>query len=84
MTIVSFMLWLLAAAPSERIHISTVPCKSVADCWLDADSNPIARPQSKRGRALPKPDCGKNIQWLRNRLSCEQQVCVVEHIGDKC
>jgi hypothetical protein len=62
----------------------TVPCKTVDDCWLDKDSNVIRRPKRYRGRALPHGDCGDNIRWLRNRLSCEENVCVAKFIGDKC
>ncbi|MBK7857336.1 MAG: hypothetical protein IPJ65_01680 [Archangiaceae bacterium] len=72
--------WLLSAEPV----VSTVPCQTVAECWLDADGKAVARPRAKKGRALPRGDCGKNILWLRNRLSCEQRFCVVQFIGDKC
>lgn len=74
----------LAARAADRVTVSAVPCKTVADCWLAADGQPIGRPRSKRGRALPRGDCGKRLVWLRNRLSCENQVCVAELIGDKC
>lgn len=78
------MLGLLAAPPADRVTVSVVPCQTVADCWLAADGQPIKRPREKRGRALPRGDCGKKKVWLRNRLSCENQVCVAELIGDKC
>ena len=78
------LLWLLAALPLAPVTASAVPCKTVADCWLDQDGNPIARPKSKRGRSLPRGDCGKNLLWLRTRLSCDNHVCTAEHIGDRC
>lgn len=82
--LVPIFLWLLAALPASRVTVSTVPCKTVADCWLDQDGRPIARPPAKRGRTLPRGDCGKNLLWLRNRLSCEQNVCTTRFIGDAC
>ena len=74
------VLWFLAAEPV----VSTIPCKTVAECWLDEDGKPIARPKSKKGRPIPKGDCGKNLFWLRNKLTCEDGVCVGQLIGDKC
>ncbi|MFO0575739.1 MAG: hypothetical protein U1A78_17215 [Polyangia bacterium] len=82
--LVPIILWLLAALPAGRVTVSTVPCKTVSDCWLDEDGKPIARPHAKRGRKLPRGDCGRNLLWLRNRLSCEDNVCVARHIGDAC
>ena len=64
--------------------VSDVPCETVADCWLDADSKPIARPKKFRGKPVPHGDCGRKIQWLRNKLSCEQNLCTVLNIGDRC
>ncbi|MBX7099784.1 MAG: hypothetical protein K1X89_18860 [Myxococcaceae bacterium] len=75
-------LWLLAGAP--RVTVSEVPCTTVDDCWLDEGGKPIARPRAKKGRALPRGDCGGKIEWLRNRLSCQNKVCTAELIGDKC
>ena len=82
--LISLLLWLVAALPADRVTVSTVPCQTVADCWLAADGQPIQRPRSKRGRLVPRGDCGKKLRWLRNRLSCENQVCVVQRVGDKC
>lgn len=79
-----FVFIALLGLANERVRVSDVPCKSVADCWLDANGKPIARPKAKRGRSFPRPDCGKNIVWLRNKLRCEDQVCVSEFIGDRC
>lgn len=62
--------------------VSTVPCKTVDDCWLDQSAQPVKRPKGKRP---PKPSCsGKGLVWLRTKLSCEHNVCVAVHIGDKC
>jgi hypothetical protein len=74
------VLWLLAAEPVR----SDVQCRTVAECWLAEDGKPIARPRSKRGRPLPRGDCGKNLLWLRHQLSCEAGVCVSQLIGDRC
>lgn len=82
--LIALMLSLLAAPAAAPVAVSPVPCQTVADCWLAADGQPIARPKHKRGRALPRGDCGKNLLWLRHRLSCEAQVCVAVRIGDKC
>ncbi|MBL8952167.1 MAG: hypothetical protein JNK82_15400 [Myxococcaceae bacterium] len=74
------VLWLLTAEPV----VSTVPCKTVAECWLDEEGKPIARPKAKKGKAVPRGDCGKNLLWLRNQLSCDENVCVAKFVGDKC
>lgn len=74
------VLWLLAAEPV----VSTVPCETVAQCWLDTDAKPIARPRGKKGKKIPRGDCGKNLMWLRNKLSCENNVCIVQFVGDMC
>lgn len=75
---------LLSAEPDPHTTVSTVPCQSVAECWLDANGKPIARPKKQRGRPLPKGDCGKNLLWLRNVLTCEQNVCVARFVSDGC
>ena len=33
---------------------------------------------------LPKGDCGKNLNWLRRCVTCEQRFCTVQYVGDKC
>ncbi|MBS1151739.1 MAG: hypothetical protein H6Q89_3437 [Myxococcaceae bacterium] len=73
---------LLATAP--RVTVSAVACQSVADCWLDEEAKPIKRPKQHRGKPLPAGDCGKKLKWLRNRLACEQSVCTVTFVGDRC
>ena len=78
------MLLVLLALFLGSSDAGTVSCKTVADCWLDDGGGAIARPAKFRGRQLPRGDCGANILWLRNRLSCEQQLCVAVHVGDKC
>lgn len=83
MLLFSLMLSLLAAAVPANPG-TVIPCKTVADCWLDKEGKPIPRPRAKRGRPIPSGDCGKNLLWLRTRLSCEQQVCVAVNIGDAC
>jgi len=70
--------------PKHEDAASPVPCRSIRDCWLDADGTPIARPRRLRGKAIPKGDCGGNILWLRNRLACDQGRCVAAFIGDRC
>ncbi len=75
---------LVSVVLSASPIISDVPCQSVADCWLDAASKPIARPKKLRGKPVPRGDCGKNLQWLRTRLTCEQRVCTALVIGDRC
>ncbi len=72
----------LSADP--KTTISDVPCQTVADCWLDADAKPIKRAKKLKGKAIPHGDCGSKLLWLRNKLSCEENVCVVKLIGDKC
>lgn len=84
----------LATQPNTRLRFSDVPCHTVADCWLDAEGHPIARPKRYRGRALPHGDCGKHLTWLDHRLTCtappsadggaSQPMCTAEFIGDKC
>lgn len=74
------VLWLLSADPVK----SDVACETVAQCWLDESGKAIARPKSKKGRALPRGDCGRNVLWLRNRLTCDEGVCVSQNVGDKC
>ena len=63
---------------------SEVPCKSVADCWLEEGGKPVKRPKKLKGRKVPRGDCGSHLLWLRNRLSCEQGVCTATFQGDKC
>lgn len=84
--LLSLALWLLTATHTERLTLSTVSCRSVADCWLDAQGRPIARPRGKRGLKLPRGDCGRNLIWLRNRLLCTEQehVCASQFMGDAC
>lgn len=61
-----------------------VPCKTVADCWLNSIGDPIKRPAKQRGKPLPNGDCGANKVWLRHVLTCEDKVCTVKYVGDKC
>lgn len=61
-----------------------VACRTVADCWLSPSGDPVKRPKRHRGKPLPRGDCGKNLRWLRNLLTCEESVCTVKRIGDKC
>lgn len=82
--LIALVLGLVAASPEDRVTVSTVPCRTVADCWLSADGKPIRRPKTQRGRAFPDGDCGKHLVWLQNRLTCENHVCVAELIGDRC
>lgn len=84
MVLASLFLWIVSVLPMAQITVSEVPCKTVADCWLDEEGAPIKRPKAKRGRSVPRGDCGRNLLWLRNKLSCENQVCTAQHIGDKC
>lgn len=84
MVLAALFLWIVGVMPMGQITVSEVPCKTVADCWLDGEGKPIARPKAKRGRSIPRGDCGKKLLWLRTRLSCENQVCTAQHIGDKC
>lgn len=74
----------LVLSSDPRRIVSEFPCETVADCWLDTDSKPIARPKKLRGKPLPRGDCSRKLQWLRNRLACEENVCTVTNIGDKC
>jgi len=67
-----------------RTTVSDVACKTVEDCWLDADAKPIKRPKKFRGKPVPRGDCGEKLMWLRHRLACEQSVCTVTAIGDRC
>jgi hypothetical protein len=84
--LLSLVAVLLSAEPNPRVSASTVACTTVAECWLDADGKPIARPKKFKGKPLPTGDCGKRLVWLRNQLTCDetQKVCVAEHVGDKC
>ena len=61
-----------------------MPCQTVADCWLGDDSKPIKRPAAKKGKPLPRGDCGTHLKWLRNQLSCTQNVCTAKYVGDMC
>jgi hypothetical protein len=92
------MLWIMAGSPvdagaSVQVQTQTqaqdggaeaVPCKTVDDCWLDDNGHAIHRPKRYRGRALPRGDCDARIQWLRHKLSCEENVCVAKFVGDAC
>ena len=77
------LLALFLSAPADA-GSSGVSCQTAEECWLDPDGKAIKRPAKFRGRQHPRGDCGKNLVWLRNRLSCEENICVVTHIGDKC
>lgn len=79
-----FLPVLVALVLSGEPVVSAVPCQTIADCWLDPSGNAIARPKKQKGKPLPKGDCGKNLNWLRRRLTCEQKFCTVQYIGDKC
>jgi hypothetical protein len=74
--------WSDTAVPDAKA--GAVPCQTIADCWLDADGKAIARPKRFRSKPVPRGDCGKNLVWLRNRLTCEANVCAVTFIGDRC
>lgn len=81
MLLLSALAALALAQPPART-VSTVACKTVEDCWLDPSGAPVKRPKGKRP---PTPSCsGKGLVWLRNTLTCEENVCVATHIGDKC
>ena len=67
-----------------RPTVSEVACVSVAECWLDADGKPIARPKKLRSKSVPRGDCGKGLLWLRHKLACTENLCTVTFIGDKC
>ena len=82
MLLLGLLMTVLSAEPN--VTVSDVACQSVGDCWLDADSKPIARPKKLRGKPIPGGDCGARLQWLRNKLACEKSVCVVRNIGDRC
>ncbi len=69
---------------ASRTIVSDVACESVAQCWLDDEGKPIARPRRLRGKPIPRGDCGRNLKWLRNRLTCQEQRCAAVRIGDKC
>lgn len=76
---------LLIALVTSTPDAGVVSCKTVSDCWLDADGHAIARPKKFKGKALPRGDCGKNLLWLRNTLECSDAgLCVATHVGDKC
>ena len=82
MEMLTLMTWLVLAEP--KVTVSQVPCETELDCWLDESGQPIARPKKAAGKPLPRGDCGKNLRWLRNELSCEKKVCVARLVGDRC
>jgi len=59
-------------------------CRTVKDCWLDPSGTAIARPKKFTGWSLPRPDCGKNLLWLRYQLQCVDHVCTSTFRGDAC
>jgi hypothetical protein len=61
-----------------------VSCKTIDDCWLGPGGVAIKRPKKYRGKEFPRGDCGANHHWLANRLSCEDNLCKVTHVGDTC
>ncbi|MBL8914094.1 MAG: hypothetical protein JNM17_25545 [Archangium sp.] len=61
-----------------------VSCQTVNECWLAPDGSPMPRPARFKKKPLPKGDCGKNLLWLRNRLTCEENVCKSTYMGDAC
>jgi ubiquitin len=75
---------LLTAGPKDQV--STVPCKTVEDCWLDSTGAAVARPKKLKRQQPPRGDCGAHLNWLRWRLTCDgqQHVCVSEFVGDRC
>lgn len=75
---------LLAADPDPRRSVSEIACQTEAQCWMDADAKPIARPKKMKGKAFPRGDCGGRLLWLRNKVECQENVCVVRHVGDRC
>jgi hypothetical protein len=79
-----FLAVLLTQAPA--VVESTVPCQTVADCWLDPRGVPIARPKKFKGQKLPRGDCERKLVWLRYQLSCspQKQVCEAVFRGDRC
>ncbi len=71
--------------PIDRVTKSAVRCTTVAECWLDADGKPIARPKKFKGKKLPKGTCSNSgLLWLRHKLTCQQNVCTAEFVGDMC
>ena len=82
MLFLPLMVSLVLRAPP--VSVSEVPCQTVAECWMDPDAKPIKRPKQHRGKPVPRGDCGRSLQWLRNRLACQQGVCTVTHVGDRC
>ncbi len=82
-SLAALALLLCVPAPAARAE-EPVACRTVADCWLSPSGEPVRRPKRHRGKPLPRGDCGKNLRWLRNILTCEESVCTVKRIGDKC
>lgn len=80
--VMALALWLVTAADAG-IEVK-VPCRTVADCWLDRDGKLVPRPKQFKGAPLPRGDCESKIHWLRTRLTCEAKQCVATNIGDKC
>jgi hypothetical protein len=80
------VLWLLSAdaGVADAGSAPGVSCKTVADCWLDENGQAIARPKAKKGKPVPRGDCGGNILWLRHRLACDEGTCKAVFIGDRC
>ena len=78
------MALVLAAVLSTDGGTPAVACTTVADCWLDPKGAAVPRPAKLKGKKLPQGDCGKNLLWLRHRLTCEAQVCTVKYVGDAC
>jgi hypothetical protein len=81
-----FLLLALALAAGPRDQLSTAPCKTVDDCWLESDGTPIARPKKFKGHQPPRGDCSAHLNWLRWRLTCdgEKHVCASQYVGDRC
>ena len=70
---------------ARRVQTSTAACTTVAECWLDADGKPIARPKKFKGKKLPKGTCSTSgLLWLRHKLTCQQNLCTAEFVGDMC
>lgn len=82
----ALLLALVLSGDADRLEVSSVPCSTVDECWLDAKGHPVARPKRSKGKALPTGDCGKQLHWLRHRLSCDEarHVCVALEVGDRC
>jgi hypothetical protein len=78
--------WRAPSASSDTAvpAAGAVPCRSIADCWLDEAGQPIKRPRKLRGRQVPRGDCGANIFWLHHRLECIAAQCHVTIVGDRC